>query len=80
MSAFSSSLYSSRHVSTILQNSQFKLRRNFPQNHPQLSLRRAQILPSISMLRINVSSILLHPRNAPRLGVAVIRDIVDMAL
>lgn len=66
--------------STSQANLQLEIRRNLPQNHPKFSLRRAQILPSTSMLRINEPSILLHPSQAPRLGVAVIRDIVDMAL
>jgi hypothetical protein len=64
----------------ICQNSQFELRRNLPQDHSQLSLRRAQVLPSISMLWVYVPGIVLHPSNAPRFGVAVVRDIVDMAL
>ena len=32
------------------------------------------------MLRVNVSGVVLHPGNAAGLGVAVVRNIVDMAL
>lgn len=65
---------------SVCQNSQFELRRDLPQNHAQLSLRRGQVLPNAFMLRVDVSGVVLHPSNATGLGVAIIRDIVDMAL
>jgi hypothetical protein len=67
-------------LSTLCQNSQFELRRNLPQNHTQLALWRGQVLPGAFVLRVDVSSIVLHPSNAPGLGVAVVCDIVYMAL
>lgn len=65
---------------SVCQNSQFELRRDLSQNHAQLSLRRGQILPNASMLRVYVSGIVLHPGNAAGLGVAVVCYIVDVAL
>lgn len=65
---------------SVCHDSQFELRRDLPQNHAQFSLRRGQILPGAFMLWVDVSGIVLHPGNAPGLGVAVVCDIVDVAL
>lgn len=65
---------------SVSHDSQFELRCDLPQNHAQLPLRRGQILPNASMLWVYVSGIVLHPGNAAGLGVAVVRDIVDVAL
>ena len=65
---------------SVCHDSQFELCRDLSKDHTQLSLRRGQVLPDAFMLRVDVSGVVLHPGNAAGLGVAVVRNIVDMAL
>ena len=56
-----------------------ELRRNLPQNQT-IPMWQHQVIPTLRILRVNVTAILLHPFNASRLGIAVVENVVDMTL
>lgn len=43
-------------------------------------MRQHQVIPTLGILRIDIPTILLHPLNTSRLGIAVVENIVDVTL